>query len=361
MDLHHNFQKVDFSQLDFDKKFGIYSDFFYEICKLNTLVFINKDENAEYNQYVSENFEWIENQFRQKNRGFTLLPKVYEEKSLLDYFLPGISDSESSNLTSSNTDSELIDFLGFNQSFRTGIISFHNSNIVFVEKNELETIEDFIRFVISTTSSPEQLMFNEPHIQFSFGLPPEYDENDKNSHLIEIDDETKEIVENIERLIDKMKDNGSLLMITPYLEKLLSKKSAITKPSPILITSDYSIILKDYDLEIKMSHLTKAVYFLFLLTNQPIDLNHIDKYKTEILKIYKHLSYRNSIDKLEESVEGLVDPMNNHIHTHLSRIKSAFVGKLSDGIAKQYYVTGFRGDPKSIKLDRSLVEWKVQF
>jgi len=54
----------------------------------------------------------------------------------------------------------------------------------------------------------------------------------------------------------------------------------------------------------------------------------------------------------------MTDPLNNSINEKCSRIRAAFLEVITDDLAKNYYVTGYRGKPKKIVLDRNLVEFQ---
>jgi len=54
----------------------------------------------------------------------------------------------------------------------------------------------------------------------------------------------------------------------------------------------------------------------------------------------------------------MTDPLNNSINEKCSRIRAAFLEVIADDLAQNYYVTGKRGEPKKIMLDRSLVEFQ---
>jgi hypothetical protein len=52
----------------------------------------------------------------------------------------------------------------------------------------------------------------------------------------------------------------------------------------------------------------------------------------------------------------MCSPLDSSVNEKLSRIKEAFVRKISeDGYAEHYFVTGDRGGKKQIRIDRRLV------
>lgn len=139
-------------------------------------------------------------------------------------------------------------------------------------------------------------------------------------------------------------------------------KSGIEHPrlSRLLINNEYKIFLPDYkNLEIEMTPLPKAVFFLFLRHPEGIIFKYLPDYKDELLQIYKQLSYRETPEEIIRSIEELVNPTKNSINEKCSRIKEAFVRHFEDHIARFYYITGTRGNQKSITIDRQLVVWDL--
>ena len=135
------------------------------------------------------------------------------------------------------------------------------------------------------------------------------------------------------------------------------------KLSPIVIDDKYKIILPEYNnLEIKMTPLPKAVYFLFLRHQEGILFKELSRqrYKHELHSIYCDISNRECLDGIEKSIEDICNPLENSINEKCSRIKEAFLSQFNDEIAQHYYITGKRGYPKLITLDRTLVRWDVQ-
>ena len=66
------------------------------------------------------------------------------------------------------------------------------------------------------------------------------------------------------------------------------------------------------------------------------------------------------LERMKDSIGALTNPLNNSINEKCAAIKKAFLLKVNDDIAKNYYVTGMQGGNKGITLDRSLVEWECE-
>lgn len=59
-----------------------------------------------------------------------------------------------------------------------------------------------------------------------------------------------------------------------------------------------------------------------------------------------------------KSIEDVTNPCLNSINEKCARIRSAFVSRFDDNLAKNYYIFGWRGFEKKISLDRKLVIWE---
>ncbi len=158
----------------------------------------------------------------------------------------------------------------------------------------------------------------------------------------------KEIVERINQLrligIDEM-----------AIRQLIEVEHII---SPLLITADHRIFLPGYNnLEIKMSPLPKAVYFLFLSHPEGILFKRLPEYRDELMAWYRKISGRENPDDMWRSVEDATDPTKNAINEKCSRIREAFVQHFDQSLAENYFITGHWGSPKKIRLDRKLVDW----
>jgi hypothetical protein len=129
--------------------------------------------------------------------------------------------------------------------------------------------------------------------------------------------------------------------------------------SRLVISKDYHILLPDYnDIEVKMEPLVKAVYFLFLNHPKGIAFKELADYREELLNIYKRLKPLGLNKRTIQSIEDVTNPLLNSINEKCARIRSAFVKEFDEGLAKNYFVTGERGEAKKIILPRDLVIWE---
>lgn len=129
-------------------------------------------------------------------------------------------------------------------------------------------------------------------------------------------------------------------------------------PSRIIITKHFKILLPDINVEIKMEPLPKALFLFFLVHPEGVRFKDINNYYDEIHSIYSKITGREDKGLIENSVRSMLNPTKNSINEKCSRIKEAFEHKLGKDNVGTYIISGSRGCPRYIKIDRDLVEWE---
>ncbi len=142
------------------------------------------------------------------------------------------------------------------------------------------------------------------------------------------------------------------------LETLEEKSKNAIKLSRLTIAKDGTILLSDYQKEVKMEPLVKAVYLLFLKHPEGILFKQLPEYRSELIQIYEKLRPTGLTERALQSIEDVTNPLLNSINEKCARIRGAFVGEFDDYMAKYYYVEGKRGEAKKIMLPRDLVIWE---
>lgn len=132
------------------------------------------------------------------------------------------------------------------------------------------------------------------------------------------------------------------------------------KLSRLRITRQFKILLVDYDMEIKMGPLPKTVFLFYLRHPEGVKFTYLQDHVDELRNIYGHVSVNDDPVKMDESIASLTDPLNNSICEKCAAIKKAFMLKVHDNVARNYYITGMQGGEKGIALDRNLVEWECE-
>lgn len=164
-------------------------------------------------------------------------------------------------------------------------------------------------------------------------------------------DDVDRLTEEIKQRIEKLK----LMGVSDYVIRRLIDPPE-PKPSPMRITKDYRIFLTNYNnMEITMPTLSKVVFFFYLRHPEGLRFKELIDHREELLGIYYQISNRGEIEKMEQSIDELVDSTRNSINEKCSRIRSAFVSRFTQDIAINYCITGWHSQPKRITLDRTLV------
>lgn len=162
----------------------------------------------------------------------------------------------------------------------------------------------------------------------------------------------------INLLADEINQRIKELRLMGVKDYVIRKLIQLPEPelSPLQITKDYRILLPDYNtMEITMPTLSKVVYFFYLRHPEGLRFKELIDYREELLEIYFRISSRKEIEKMEQSIDELVDSTRNSINEKCSRIRAAFVSRFTDDLAENYYITIGNGNAKRITLDRNLV------
>lgn len=122
----------------------------------------------------------------------------------------------------------------------------------------------------------------------------------------------------------------------PLLEELRIE-AAKGKLSRLVITEDYRFILADYQQEVELQPVHKAVYLLFLAHPEGIEFKRLSDYREELTRYYMATAKLLDKEKIGEGVSHLVDPLDNAINEKCSRIKKAFL-ELMDEYRASYYM-----------------------
>lgn len=123
----------------------------------------------------------------------------------------------------------------------------------------------------------------------------------------------------------------------PVLEQLRIEAARATL-SPLVITEDYRFLLPGYgNREVQLSPIHKALYMLFLNHPEGIEFKNLVDYREELFVLYRKIGNRIDHDKMIETVNRLVNPLDNAINEKCSRIKAAF-SDLMDEYQADYYI-----------------------
>ena len=134
-------------------------------------------------------------------------------------------------------------------------------------------------------------------------------------------------------------------------------KNAI-KLSRLTIAKDGTILLADYQKEIKMEPIVKVVYLLFLNHPEGIAFKYLPDYRKELTDLYQKIKPFGLTERAIRSVEDVTNPLLNSINEKCSRVRAAFQSEVDPSLLEQYIITGKSGEAKRIALPRDLVVWE---
>ena len=316
---------------------------------LNDCIFyVEAQENKGVLDYLKNNYKEIQALFKTKYKSFVIASDIEindDLKEVVSYYYPRI-DINSLDFSTGNNNQYLLELFGYNG--KNGLLSIDN-HISFTDLSSIK-IEELKQYL---TQYVENIYIEE------FDDLPMSSSDDSDTN-ISIDDETQMIVNAIIDKFNILKKNGNFINVLPIIEDYIKENNYknIEDLSPIFIDDDYRMYLTEYNnLEIKLSHLSKCVYLLFLNHDEGIHLKELANHKDELIEYYKRISYRIDYNKMLASVNDIVNTNTNAIYVHLSRIKSIFTRNLHPKIAQNYYILGGKNKPKRISINRDLVQW----
>ena len=125
----------------------------------------------------------------------------------------------------------------------------------------------------------------------------------------------------------------------PLLEELRIE-AARGELSRLVITEDFRFVLADYNYkEVELQPVHKAVYLLFLAHPEGIEFKRLADYRQELLGYYLKTAKWMDREKVVESVDKLVDPLDNAINEKCSRIKKVFLELMDEYRASYYFIS----------------------
>ena len=124
----------------------------------------------------------------------------------------------------------------------------------------------------------------------------------------------------------------------PLLEELRIE-AARGKLSRLVITKDYRFLLTDYDREVELQPVHKAVYLLFLAHPEGIEFKRLSEYREELTHYYMATAKLMDKEKIIEGVDHLVNPLDNAINEKCSRIKKVFLDMMDEYTASYYIIS----------------------
>ena len=341
------------------------------------VIYVDSDNDKRINAFIVGNYDWLRKLFRDNELDFCYLPLLGKE--LISYHAPYLNDSQCQDLLQDvpsiatlikpdgeeslppsllyalDDDGEMrllpIDALGFND-FKSIFATLANAvwkNIALhdnIRRHDDVVSEPTIRYSLSEDSYDIKL--SEEVWEESDVL---YRDDDDDDYVF--DAESEMLISEIRERIAALRNKG---VNTMFLHGIIDEGESV---SSLYITRGYRIILPEYqNMEITMPALPKAVYILFLKHPEGIRFKDLADYYDELLGIYRALNPIGGTQRQLQSIQAVTDPMSNSINEKCAQIRVAFIRQFDDRLARNYYITGKRGECKRIALDPSLVVWE---
>ena len=162
----------------------------------------------------------------------------------------------------------------------------------------------------------------------------------------------------IEKVLDKYYEGKrceKTIKRLGFREEKLKNQIVLSK---LTIKKDCTIMLSDYNKEIKMEPIVKAVYLLYLNHPEGIAFKCLPDYRKELADIYQKIKPFGLTERAIRSIEDVTNPLLNSINEKCARIRKAFVNVMDSKAADPYIIKGMRGGIKKIALPRELVVWE---
>lgn len=184
--------------------------------------------------------------------------------------------------------------------------------------------------------------------------------------------EAQRLAGEVRALLRQLSDAGRYDLLlhavgAPLMERLRIE-AARSRLSRMVITKDFRFLLADYNKEVILNPVHKALYILFLRHPEGIAFKSLVDYRGELLSTYRMIRPSGERERMEETIDRLVNPTDNAINEKCSRINAAFAA-LTDEYTLSYYAISSHADCrfgssqrvwfrrlKVIKLPRELVD-----
>ena len=158
-------------------------------------------------------------------------------------------------------------------------------------------------------------------------------------HDMTMEEAALEVKRLAERLVAADRKDLLLRAIgVPVLEEL-RLEAAKARLSRLVITEDYRFVLADYNLEVELQPVHKAVYLLFLAHPEGIEFKRLGEYREELTDYYLKTARLMDREKIMEGVDHLVNPLDNAINEKCSRIKKTFLELMDEYTASYYFIS----------------------
>ena len=352
------------------------------------VIYVENEYNIFVNSYILKNYDVLSSRFEKASYQLCYFPKLTDELLRQDVVIYNAPFANSYDANLKLKSDFLLQFMESPEervNFPPSLVfydpnykddSFPTSTILFravalTESNCYDDIDDFIDGVFHYEITGLRLMrkrsfWDNWNFRFrGFERKKEEQEDDYDdwkpdslSNPIfeeeQYDKEAIQMLNNLGLIAQKLRKKG----VEEWL--INSAVNGEAKLSRLHITKDCRIFLPDYrNIEIKMTPIHKAIYFLYLDHPEGLAFHDLVDYKVYLMDAYKKIKggMFNAVSA-ETSIDNIINHTNNSIYEKTSRIKQSFHVCINDRYARYYYIDGDKYSPKKILLPRDLVEWE---
>jgi len=317
------------------------------------VIYVENGYEVALNNYLKQNINTLSPLFKKKEKSLVYIPETYSIiENNYSYYSPNSSGSTHPAEVSTNAiTKQFFSYCRNTVDIQPGLVRYKGkdengdylfSYFIFDNLEDTDFQKYFEWYVLALRDKFPPLACP---AEISRSTNIDYADYQFDSHSVQLISEIKERME-------ILRQKGIKEMV---LKAVLSVELKV-RISRLVITNEYRIILPDFNnMEIEMYPLPKALFFLFLAHPEGIKFKHIHVYKNDLINIYKQISGRENLDDIAKSIDDVVNPTLNSINEKCSRIREAFISKFDESIAQYYFITGKRGEPKKIVLDRNLL------
>lgn len=350
------------------------------------VIFVENGYDEKFNRFIIDNLDTIVKCFAKRDLTFIYLPflnkNIEKQEKVIRYWMPHYDKGSNSNLTRLEN-SFLLDYMSHPEErdnikpcfaihycvYINGISIYKSakSDITYslyeLDIDNITSPGDFFYNMADFIADSTKSYFLERNNYPAINRKQEYSDDATKKILYNADDnfdeETQCLLDEVKTKIDFLRSKGISQII---LEQLVEQN---VKLSRIVISKDYRIVLPDYNnIEIIMTPLVKAVYLLFLRHPEGILFKELVDYRQELSYIYhdikgiKTSNQQTVVQTYNDSIINVTDPLKNSINEKCTRIKEAFLIRFQETLAKEYFITGKKGEPKRITLPKDLIIWE---
>lgn len=398
MNINNEFRRV--KELFISKIIDSKNDDFVDLSSLkstsiNTVIYVGSEGDETIRNVIYKNLEPLSKTFQKLGYQFIFYPALKGEESIvgerlsnaLAYSFPEWSGLEDEVAKQINA----IDVEEFYSCARqTYGLDSTRSLLLFVESHETKVTHYPVNSSEQLNKTLDTVVSNIEHEQnlkrkrissLSFYDPDRFRENNDTAETKRYDADgafsedsskiSRDVAEQIQTLLSTGQSKALLNIYSNLLKQTKLQRPELFKEfreltntktevslSRLLVDEHYRIWLTDYNnLEIVMTPLPKTLFLFFLKRPEGIMLHDLVDHKKELLSLYECVTKSSCSSEIRKRIDDMTDMRKNSLNEKCSRIKEAFVRKMDDSVAKNYYITGERGECKRIKLPINLTNF----